>query len=310
MSAVPAAYTPNLTDGRTDTITQVGSTVVLGGTFTSVTPHGSSTTFPDQFITEFTAGTGARVASFAPSVNGDVDTLAPGPTAGTVYVGGTFSTIDGVTSKLALISTTTGAIVPGWTSPKINGAVNSIVLSGGQLYVGGYFATVGGKSHIGLVVLNPTTGAVSPTVTPAFVGHHNYNRLCIPSARTTCASAGTGIKAMDINPAGNRLITIGNFTTAGGLARDQIALIDLAPSSVTVDPNWATAAYSAECIASAYDTYMRDVQFSLDGSYFAVVATGGGAGSKNSDGTPTSCDSTARYETATTGSDVRPTWID
>jgi hypothetical protein len=310
VSAVPAAYTPNITDGRTDTITQVGSTIVLGGTFTSVTPHGSSTTFPDKFITEFTAGTGARVASFAPAVNGDVDTLAPGPTSGTVYVGGTFSTIDGVTSKLALISTTTGAIVAGWTSPKINGAVNTIVLSGGQLYVGGYFTTVGGKSHIGLVVLNPTTGAVSSTVTPAFVGHHNYNRLCIPSATQTCASAGTGIKSMDINPAGNRLIAIGNFTTAAGLARDQIALVDLAPSSVTVDTSWATAAYTDECIGKAFDTYMRDVQFSPDGTYFAVVATGGAAGSKNSDGTQTSCDTTARYETSGSGSDVRPTWLD
>jgi PKD repeat protein len=310
VSAVPAAYTPNITDGRTDAITQVGSTIVLGGSFTSVTPHGSTTAFPDQFLTAFTAGTGARVAGFAPTVDGDVDTLAPGPTSGTVYVGGTFSTIDGVTSKMALISTTTGAIVPGWTSPKINGAVNSIVLSGGQLYVGGYFATVGGKSRVGLAVLNPTTGAVSPTVTPSFVGHHNFNRLCIPSATKHCASAGTGIKTLDINPAGNRLIAIGNFTTAGGLARDQIALIDLAPTSVTVDTTWATAAYTASCIASAYDVYMRDVQFSLDGSYFVVVATGGGAGSKNSDGTPTSCDSTARYETSGTGSDVRPTWID
>ena len=73
---------------------------------------------------------------------------------------------------------------------------------------------------------------------------------------------------------------------------------------------WATAAYTAACIASAFDSYMRDVQFSPDGSYFVIVATGGGAGSKNSDGTQTSCDSASRYETNGTGTDVRPTWID
>src|ERR1700689_5664266 len=55
---------------------------------------------------------------------------------------------------------------------------------------------------------------------------------------------------------------------------------------------------------------MRDVQFSPDGSYFVVVATGGGVGARNPDGTLSSCDAATRFETTGTGTNVRPTWID
>jgi len=309
VNAIPATYTPDVNNGIVYAIGQSGSTVVIGGSFTSVSPHGSSTTFADNELAAFTAGTGALVTGFAPTVNGTVTTIVAGPTSGTVFVGGDFSTIDGMNSKVALISTATGAIVPGWASPSINGEINSIVFSGGQLFVGGYFTTVAGSSRVGLAVLNATTGALSSYATPTFTGHHNYGRLCNPST-SSCASAGTGIKALDINPAGTRLIAIGNFVTVSGAARDQVALLDLGSSAATVDTSWATAAYSAECAGGAFDTYVRDVQFSPDGSYFVVAATGGGAGSKNSDGTQNSCDAAARYETSGSGADVRPTWID
>jgi hypothetical protein len=309
VSAVPAPYTPDANGGVVYAIGQSGTTVVIGGSFSSVSPHGSSTTVGGPDLAAFTAGTGAIVTGFAPTVNGTVDTIAPGPTSGTVYVGGDFSSIDGVTSKLALISTATGAIVPGWTSPAINGQVNSLVSSGGQLFVGGYFTTVAKTSHVGLAVLNGTSGAVTSYATPTFTGHHNYGTQCNP-ATSSCAEAGTGIKAMDINPAGTRLIAIGNFNSVSGNARDQIALIDLSATAATVDPSWATEAYTSACASNAFDTYVRDVQFSPDGSYFVVAATGGGGHDKNSDGTESSCDAAARYETAGTGTDVRPTWID
>src|ERR1700689_5237313 len=109
VNAAPATYTPDVNDGTVFSIGQSGSTVVIGGSFTSVSPHGSTTTFEDTDIAAFTAGTGALVTSFAPTVNGQVNTIIAGPTSGSVYVGGSFTLIDGVKSKLALISTTTGA---------------------------------------------------------------------------------------------------------------------------------------------------------------------------------------------------------
>ena len=77
------------------------------------------------------------------------------------------------------------------------------------------------------------------------------------------------------------MIVDGNFINAAdtvnttGYARDQIANIILGPTQATVDPNWNTNAYTNACYASAYDSYVRHIGWSPDGSYFVVAATGG-----------------------------------
>jgi PKD repeat protein len=311
VSVTPASYTPDVNNGLVDALGQSESTVFVGGSFTSVSPHGSSTTQARAHLFGFTAGTGAIVSGFNPTVNGNVNSIIPGPTAGTVLIGGAFSNVDGVNTHVALLNTSTGAIVSGWKAPAINGEVNDIVLNSGRLYVGGYFTTAGGQSRVGLAVLNPTTGALLSYAVPSFTGHHNWGRNCDPTTQT-CAKAGTGIKAMDINPAGTRLVAVGNFVNVSGTTTilDQVAVLNLSSTAATVDTGWATAAYTAKCIASAYDVDVRDVQFSPDGSYFVIAATGGGALQKNTDGTQTSCDTAARYATNGSGTDVRPTWID
>jgi PKD repeat protein len=308
VNTVPASYTPNVNDGVVYAIGQVGSTVFIGGSFSSVSPHGSSTTFADNEIAAFTAGTGALVNTFQPTISGGtVEAISPGPTAGTVYVAGSFASIDGVATSLALLNTSTGAMAAGWTSPSLTGEVTDVQASNGQLFVAGEFSVVNGFARHGFATLNPASGALTSYSTLNFLGHHNFGRLCIPSATVVCASGGVGVRTFDISPDGTRLIAIGNFTTANGSARDQIALIDLGATSATVDANWATAQYSAPCASQNFDTYPHDVQFSPDGSYFVVVSTGGRGGT-NSDGTMASCDSAKRFETNGTGTDVQPTW--
>lgn len=316
VNAVPAAYTPDVNDGTVYAIAQSGSTVVIGGDFTSISPHGDSGTVdPVDHIAAFTAGTGEILTTFSPQINGTVFSVLPGPAADTVYVGGDFTDIDGTTSHIALLDTTTGAIAPGWSSPTFGGpaggtTVNSIALSGGHLFIGGVFSTVGGQTRQNLAVLDPSTGALNTTyATPTFGGHHNFQRLCVPSSQTACASSPPGIRAIDINPAGTRLVAIGNFTTVGIQPRDQLAMLDLSSSAASVDHNWATDAYTSSCNATSFDSYVRGVQFSPDGSYFVVAVTGG-IGPANSDGTSALCDSAARFETAPGGSDVAPTWVD
>jgi hypothetical protein len=307
VSTVPAGFTPAVKDGTVFSIAAVGANIVLGGSFTKVSPAGSGTVYSLPKAMEFTARSGAIHRGFAPRINGTVNTVIPGPRAHQVYVGGTFSQVDGKSMRVALLDTRTGRLVPGWHPSAMNSGVNKLVLAGGRLFVGGAFTTVGGHAHHGLASLAPTTGKVTSYVGLSFTGHHNYDRLCDPKT-TKCAKGDPGVRGMDVDPAGKRMMVTGDFTDASGHARDQVAMVDLGRAHAKVDLRWSTLAYSAECFANSFDSYIRDVQFSPDGSYFVIVATGGIG--RNRDHTRSSCDAAARFETSTRGGDVRPIWID
>jgi PKD repeat protein len=302
VSSTPMVGTPDITNGQVNAITGVGTRIISGGTFTSAANHGSTATVARSSVLAFDAATGALSTTFAPTLDGVVQAVEPGPIADTVYVGGTFSTVNGVKSKgITLLSTITGAIVGNFKSPSLNGSVYGIRLSGGRLYVAGIFTTTTGSvAHGGIAALNPTTGAVDPFMNVQLAGHHNYNG--------SGANGGVGPRALDISPDGKRLIAIGNFKTADGLPRDQIVMIDLDTPTATVDPNWSTLQFTAACFSGAFDTYVTDVEYSVDGSFFAVTATGGSG--TNTDGSRSLCDSASRWEASSTGSNVQPTWVD
>ena len=75
------------------------------------------------------------------------------------------------------------------------------------------------------------------------------------------------------SPDGTKLLAVGNFKLVNGQDRNQIAMIDLSTSPSIPLANWQTQKFAPAC-ASRFDTYIRDVDFSPDGSYFAVVTTG------------------------------------
>ena len=303
VSAVPASYTPNIDGGVVYSIAQVGTTIVAGGTFTKATAHGSTTAVVAKGLVAFDQGTGAINTAFAPVLNGAVDFVLAGPTAGTVYVGGAFATVNGAKSKaIVLLNVSNGSVVTGWKPAILNGAVYSARVSGGLLFVTGIFSTAGGIAHSGIATLNPTTGALNPYLNVQLTGHHNYNG-------TSGASGGVGGRAMDISPDGTRAIVVGDFKNADGVVHDQVVMLDLGATSATVDA-WNTARFTAPCASWAFDSYLEDVDFSQDGSYFAIAATGGSTFSTNTDGSRSLCDSATRWATTDTGTNVQPTWVD
>ncbi|HEX2307266.1 MAG TPA: PKD domain-containing protein [Jatrophihabitantaceae bacterium] len=299
MSSTAASFTPNIDNGTVFAINQAGNTVFTGGSFTSVTPVGGSSV-GRTYVLGFDATTGA-LSGFAPVLNGTVYAIWPGPTAGTVYVGGQFSTVNGVKSKgITLLNASTGAIVSGFKPPALDGIVYSIRVAKGQLLISGTFTKADAATRQGMASLNPNTGALTSYAQVQFTGHHNYNG--------SGANGAVGPKAMDVSPDGTKLMVIGNFKQADGLARDQAAMINLGSTSAAVDPNWATLQYTAACFNWAFDSYVRDVQFAPDGSYYVIVATGGSG--TNTDGSRSLCDTAARFESTASGSNVQPTWVD
>ena len=98
-------------------------------------------------IFAYQLGTGTIDPNFAPVLDqGPVYTVIAGPD-NTVYVGGSFTTVNGVSEPgLVQLSVTPGQptdgqVVPGFAAP-LSGTVHALALGGNALYVGGNFRTL------------------------------------------------------------------------------------------------------------------------------------------------------------------------
>jgi hypothetical protein len=222
VSEVPVGWTPQVKDGRVLSIAQVGTSMVVAGTFTRVSAASGGGLVDRQGVFAFNASSGAINASFAPAVNGAINAVFPGPTPGTVFIAGSFSVVNGVqANKVALLEVSTGATVGTFRAPGINGAVQDLVKLGNRLYVAGSFTSVANTVHKGLVTLNASTGALDPFMGVNVSVNHNWTE------GSTGARAAVGVNALAVSPDGQRLAAIGNFKDVDGLVRDQAVLLDL-----------------------------------------------------------------------------------
>jgi hypothetical protein len=287
VSSNPADWTPHVLDGKVDAIVQVGNKLVAGGLFTRVASAAAPTTaIARSNIFAFDATTGTIDTAFAPVLDGEVESLAVAPDGLHVFAGGRFTRINGAAQKsLVKLRLSDGARITAFKG-RTSARVKDMAVSGGRLYIGGTFATVNGVARGALAAVDPVTGALSNDVNLAFTG---------PRTGTV------NVDKLDITPDGSRLIAIGNWTYVAGLQRDQIVMLNLTTSPVSV-ADWSTTRYQQQC-AKVFATYMRDVDVSPDGSYFVVATTGAyRAGSL--------CDAAARWETVRSGPGQQPTWVD
>jgi hypothetical protein len=290
----PADWTPDVLDGQVNAVLQMGTKVVVGGSFTQVRRHGGSQILPRSFLFAFDMNTGAIDTSFVPQLDRSVETLAPGPDGTSVFVGGDFSTVNGQSyRKLVRLRLADGGIV---TSFKANAGalVQDLVLRGGWLYVAGKFTTIKSTARSGLARLDPQTGAVDP----------NLNLPFTDPLRGTL-----GVPEIDVSPDGSTLVAIGSFSKVAGLDRIQIAMLDVGSTPAAVS-SWQTDVYplfvpgtTTTWCSSSFATYMRDVDIAPDGSYFVVITTGAFRANRL-------CDTASRWEMGATGPAQQPTWSD
>ncbi|HYN74662.1 MAG TPA: hypothetical protein VEV13_00530 [Candidatus Limnocylindria bacterium] len=300
VGVVPSAATPQVLDDGSGTaqvraIAEVGKKVVLGGTFTRISDAGGPVRSARN-LAVYDATTG--LVTLLPVVNGTVSALLPGPKPGTVLVGGSFTAVGSTSVRnLALVNISTGLVSRSFTPPTVDGGVTDLAIVGSHVLVAGRFRTVGGVAQTALVSLSATTGRADHWLSLTFTGHHNWR-----ATNVTDAKAAVGITRMATNPSGSKLVVIGNFTSINRLPRDQMAVIDLAASSPRVSATWATTSLKSACKRIKYDSWVRDVAVSPDGSYAVVTSTGGPYPG-------TLCDSAARFELNTRSRDVPPTWV-
>ena len=282
VSTNPVNYTPNITNGAAYKSAQANGTLYVGGSFTSVTATNGAT-FTRNHILSFNASTGA-VSSFAPNVNGAVWAIVP--SGSSLYIGGTFTSVNGIARRgLAKIDATTGAVDQSFNAGLTSGSVTEAALVNGRLIISGTFPKK-------ILAVSPSTGANTGYINVAVTG-------------TVADNAGpTEVYRFAVNPAGTRLVGVGNFTTVGGKTRYRAFMLNL-DAAVTVS-DWWYAPLQQRCAADSLTDYMRDVDFSPDGSYFVFVSTGfvplsGQVGIAL-------CDAAARFETSIM-TPARPTWI-
>jgi len=297
VSADPANNTPNvITDGgEVIKILQLGDIVYAGGRFTSVAPPRSTAGEPRSNLFAFTASRGALLpasgpGAFAPVINGEVVGLATDGTS--LFVAGRFTSVNGVARRgLVKLDPATGAVVTAFNA-RLSGHVQDVQYL--TLPDGTPRLLVGGRFSQKLAALDPTTGADTGYITAGISG-------------AVADNAGeVDVYRFAVNPARTRLVAIGNFTTAGGAAHHRALMLDLGAASSTVSA-WNYTPLQRMCRAASLPAYLRDVDFSPDGSYFVLVATGFIPATPAHVGTSI-CDAAARFETATL-EPAKPTWI-
>jgi hypothetical protein len=290
VSEDPADVTPNIvpdsvvSDPSVLALGHLAHTIYAGGSFHTVTDAGGTRSLTRHNIVAFDAATGA-IRTFAPRVNGTVWAVQPYRKA--IFVGGEFTTVNGGAHRaIVKVNATSGAVVHKFTKSFASGSVTELRMARGRLIVGG---SIPGK----LIALNPRTGKKT-----------KYLKLAIEG--TVASNAGpTDVYRFAVSPDQRRLVAIGNFTSVAGDDRWRAFMVNLRSDTANLN-RWSYPPFQRMCSAGTVPSYLKDVDFSPDSSYFIVVASGfvpqsGGLGTDV-------CDAAARFETSVRNP-AAPTWI-
>ena len=255
------ANTPQLnTTGAVEQIRQLvqcGSTMYAVGTFTSIKHN--STVYARSNVFSFGATAPYTVTSWAPAVNGIVNSIAfNGTDCSQAYIGGKFTAVGATkVSNIAEVSTSTGAVTTAF-GHSANGQVSTLLGVRGHILAGGFFTAINGSTKKYFVSLSPSTGKDD--------GYLNLN------ISGTYGSGGTQVYNQQISHGGTLDLAEGTFTSVGGLPRQQIFMLNLATSPATVT-GWTSAEFSNPCVLNEA-FYVRAASWSPDDSTVYIATTG------------------------------------
>ena len=184
----------------------VGNTVYVTGEFSKARPAGSPVGQNESTrsnLLAYNLTTGTLLTTWAPSINAKGRSIVASADGQTIYVGGNFTTANGVTrNRVAAFNATTGALVTGF-NPNSAYRVDDLALSGNTMYIVGQFSAMGNQSRNRLAAVNATTGAVLPWA---------------PGADQEVATV--------VVAPGNRVIVGGHFTQLNGVDAKGMGSLD------------------------------------------------------------------------------------
>jgi hypothetical protein len=313
VSATPAAGSPQLaTTGTTEQVRQLvqcGGTMYAVGSFTSIKRY--STAYPRNNIFSFSATSPFQVTSWNPDVNGVVDTIAfNGSNCSDAYIGGKFTSVDGApVNNIAEIDTSTGAVVSGFKH-SASGEVETLLGVRGHILAGGYYTSISGSSADPYMTsLNPVTGSDDGFVHLNISGNYQFPGV---------SSNPTKVYNQELSHSGTLDLVMGDFTSAGGLPRQQIFMLGLSGSAAKVtgwtSPEWdgsqgnLPGGYPYQC-ATVEPFYIRAAAWSPDDSTIYIGTTGYHPWNVGIGSTPRSglCDAAAAFPATQTP--VQHEWV-
>jgi hypothetical protein len=143
-------------DGRVNAIVRAGSRVYIGGRFSTLFDH-SGDSVSRSHLAALSADAGTPLG-FTPNVNGEVNALAVSPDGARLYVGGSFTSVNGNPRQgVAAFNVSTGALLPFQASIS-GGPVNALAVNATRVFVGGNFRSVDGQARRRLAALAPVSG--------------------------------------------------------------------------------------------------------------------------------------------------------
>jgi hypothetical protein len=255
VSPTPAPGTPELVYNtgkvldRINQMVQCGNTMFAVGTFSEIVQGG--TDFARSNIFSFQATSPYTITSWAPQVNGTINSIAFNSNVGCgdAYIGGDFTSVNGTAATdIAKISTTTGDVVTAFGHSTAGGQVETLASVGGHILVGGYFKWINGSGvNPYMTSVNPTTGLNDHFVHLNITGFYHY---C--SDKHHCTKGKTSsVQNQQLSHTGDYDLVEGDFTSVGGLHREQIFMLNLTTKPASVTP-WTSAQWDGSDTSEPY----------------------------------------------------------
>jgi hypothetical protein len=162
-----------MTNGKVYALARNGDTLYIGGTFSRLLPPSGSSASPIAVsnLAALSVSTGQPITGWAPAAGGSGESVrALAVRSGMVYVGGSFTGIDGTAVKnLGRVDATTGAVDTTF-APQVDKVVYALLASDSRLYAGGAFGTVDGLGRGKLAAWDLPSGTLSQQWRPRAKG--------------------------------------------------------------------------------------------------------------------------------------------
>ena len=284
----PRRNVPIVLDGDVWKSVQFNDRIIVAGDFTQVETSRGGPIVNRPNIFAYDVNTGAIIDDFNPDVNGPVFDVVVDDSDNSLFLGGTFTQIDGqFRTRLAKLDYF-GNLDPTFRATA-SARVITLVVGDGELFVGGTFATVNNETHNQIAAVDTVFGNSVPDF--------NYQ------IRGALGRGGSqSVRALDITEDNERLFIahVGEeLVDNNGVGHDHVgvAVIDLQANQVD---DWSTPWYASvypRCSQGNGDLRIRDAELSPDDSAFVVVEQGG-----------YNCDKIISFDTDG-GANTEPSWV-